>query len=84
LDPLALEAAATGRLCEAVEAADRLMGELLASSSNSSSTIPATQVPVSEFSYLDNRSSFFYSRLRIELHRVLGRGDPLNEWEGWD
>ena len=31
-------------------------------------------VPVSEFSYLDHRSNFFYRRLWIELHRVLRRG----------
>jgi hypothetical protein len=70
LDPLAGEAATMGRLREAVEKADRLRGERM--------------VPASDFRYLDNRSNFFYRRLWIELHRVLRRGVPLSEWQGWD
>jgi hypothetical protein len=84
LDPLAVEAATMGRLREAVDEADRLMGERKVNRSNSSSTIPVAQAPVCDFSYLENRSNVFYKRLRIELHRVLTRGVPLSEWAGWD
>ena len=70
LDPLAVEASTMGRLREAVEEADRLRRERM--------------VPVSDFSYLENRSNFFYRRLWIELHRVLRRGVPLGKWAGWD
>jgi multidrug efflux pump subunit AcrB len=47
-------------------------------------TNPVAQVPVSDFSDLENRSNVFYKRLRIELHRVLRRSVPLSKWKGWD
>ena len=81
LDQLAVNAAALGRLCEAVEAADRLMGDRVDRSSNSSVTIPAARVPVSNFSHLDNRSNLWYQRLWLELHRVLGLNVPLGDWD---
>ena len=84
LDPLAVEVATMGRLREAVEETDRLMGERKVNGLNSSSTIPFAQAPVSDFSYLENRSNVFYKRLRIELHRVLRRSVPLSKWKGWD
>ena len=84
LDPLAVEVATMGRLREAVEETDRLMGERKVNGLNSSPTIPVAQAPVSDFSYLENRSNVFYKRLRIELHRVLRRGVPLSKWKGWD
>jgi hypothetical protein len=84
LDPLAVEAATMGRLREAVEETDRLVGERKVNGSNSSSTIPVAQAPVSDFSDLENRSNVLYKRLRIELHRVLRRSGPLSQWAGWD
>ena len=84
LDPLAVEAATMGRLREAVDEADRLRGERMVGSSNSGSSSSTAQVPVFNFSYLENRSNVFYKRLRIELHRVLRRGVPLSKWKGWD
>jgi hypothetical protein len=51
LDPLAVEAAAKGRLREAVWAADQLMADrVVVGSSHSSVTIPPAQVATSEFS----------------------------------
>jgi hypothetical protein len=51
LDPLALEAATTGRLREAVRAADLLMADrVVVGSSHSNVTIPPVHVPASEFS----------------------------------
>jgi hypothetical protein len=84
LDPLAVEAATMGRLREAVEETDRLMGERKVNGSNSRLNDPVAQAPVSDFSYLENRSNVFYKRLRIELHRVHRRGVPLSKWAGWD
>jgi hypothetical protein len=84
LDPLAVEVATTGRLREAVDEADRLRGERRVGRSHSGSSSPTAQVPVSDFSDLENRSNVFYKRLRIELHRVLRRGVPLSQWAGWD
>lgn len=83
LDPLAVEAAAKGRLVEAVWEADRLMGYRVKPSSNSSVTVSPAQVPISEFSHLDNRSNYWYQRLWIQLHLILGR-DPLSEWKDED
>jgi hypothetical protein len=84
LDPLAVEAATMGRLREAVDEADRLRGERMVGRSNSGSSSSTAQVPVYDFSYLENRSNVFYKRLRIELHRALKRGVPLSKWAGWD
>jgi hypothetical protein len=84
LDPLAVEAATRGRLVEAVDEADRLVVERMVSRSKSTLTIPAAEATVSDFSYLGRRSIVFYKRLWVELHRVLRRGVPLSEWEGWD
>lgn len=95
LDALAAQAAAIGRLREAVEETDRVMGERVARSSNSTVTTPAfifvsmshprgSQVPVSDFSDRDNRSNLWYHRLWLDLHRVLGLNVPLGEWEGED
>ncbi len=84
LDPLAVEVATMGRLREAVDEADRLRGERMVGRSHSDSSNTTAQVPVSDFSDLENRSNVFYRRLRIELHRVLKRGVPLSEWAGWD
>ena len=51
LDPLAVEAATMGRLCEAVWAADRLMADrVVVGSSHWSVMIPPAQVATSEFS----------------------------------
>jgi hypothetical protein len=83
LDPLAVEAARMGRLREAVRAADQLMADRVVGSSNSSVTIPAAQVPISEFSCYNNRSNLWYQQLWLELHRVLGRV-PLGEWTADD
>jgi hypothetical protein len=84
LDPLAVEVATMGRLREAVDEADRLRGERMMGRSHSGSSNSTAQVPVSDFSDLENRSNIFYKRLRIELHRVLRRNVPLCEWQGWD
>jgi hypothetical protein len=84
LDPLAVEVATMGRLRDAVDEADRLRGEHMVGRSHSGSSNSTAQVPVSDFSDLENRSNVFYKRLRIELHRVLRRGVPLGEWQGWD
>jgi hypothetical protein len=84
LDPLAVEAATMGRLREVVEETDRLTGERKVNGSNWGLNDPVAQAPLSDFSYLENRSNVFYKRLRIELHRVLRRGVPLSKWAGWD
>jgi hypothetical protein len=73
LDLLAAEAAAKGRLIEAVWEADRQMGYRVKPDSNS-------DVTISEFSHLDSRSDYWYQRLWLELHRVLGRA-PSTEWD---
>jgi hypothetical protein len=78
LDPLAVEAATMGRLREVVEETDRLTGERKVNGSNWGLNDPVAQAPLSDFSYLENRSNVFYKRLRIELHR------PLSKWAGWD
>jgi hypothetical protein len=83
LDPLAVEAATLGRLCEAIVMADRMMADRVVGSSNSSVTISPGQVPISAFSYFGNRSNLWYHHLWLELHRVLDRV-PRGEWEGLD
>jgi hypothetical protein len=83
LDPLAVEVATMGRLREAVDEADWPRGERMVGRSHSGSSSSA-HVPAADFSYLEHRSNVFYKRLRIELHRVLGRGVPLSKWKGWD
>ena len=55
------------------EETDWPMGERTVNCSNLASPIPAVQVPVSDFSYLKNRSNVSGKRIRIELHRVLRR-----------
>jgi hypothetical protein len=73
---LAAEAAAKGRLVEAVEKADARMGPD-SSSSASSMTIAPARVPDSDFSNLPNVLGTFYAHLEDELLRVLRRPRPV-------
>jgi hypothetical protein len=81
LDALAVEAAAKGRLCEAIVTADRLNADRVVGSSNV--TISPEQVPMSAFSDFGDQSSLWYHHLWLELQRALGRA-PLGEWESED
>jgi hypothetical protein len=72
LDRLAEDAAARGLLSEARDRAhDRTMAESQ-SSSQSSATIAPARVP-EDFSQFGSWNATFYSNLRQELLRVLGR-----------